>query len=215
MSSDEQLKSQAELHSPEFRESGSVNDNARKLMLKNTAEGYGVVTVLLHWVSALVVIGLFVAGVWMVDLTYYSSWYKTAPHIHKSVGILLLLATFFRLLWRLLNPKPVAQSSHKPWEVSVAAIAHAVIYALLLTIMVAGILISIADGRGIWVFNWFEVPGFSAFFDNQADIAGDIHRYLAYCLIALVVLHALGALKHHFIDKDKTLIKMFTLLKGK
>jgi len=177
-------------------------------MFRNTKRSYGVLTIFVHWVSALAVLGLFVVGFWMVDLTYYSTWYKTAPHLHKSFGVLLLLLTIFRLIWRQLNPKPVAEPNHKAWEKKAGALAHSAIYLLLLLIMFSGYLISTADSRGIWVFEWFELPGFGSFIDAQADIAGLVHQYAAYSLIVLVVVHALGALKHHFIDKDSTLLRM-------
>lgn len=74
--------------------------------------------------------------------------------------------------------------------------------------MCSGIMISTADGRDIWIFDWFAVPFPNAFIDDQADIAGFIHQYLAYSLIGLVVLHAAGAIKHHVIDKDNTLKRM-------
>jgi cytochrome b561 len=83
------------------------------------------------------------------------------------------------------------------------------LYLLLFFIVVTGYLISTADNRGIEVFNWFVVPGFGEFFDHQADRAGLVHEWLAYSLIGLVLLHALGALKHHFIDKDATLKRMW------
>ena len=177
-------------------------------MLKNTKEGYGLIAILIHWVSALSVIGLFGLGFWMVDLTYYSSWYKTAPDIHKSVGVLLLGLTLLRLLWRFFTVKPQAHSSHKPWEQQTAKWAHRIIYLLMLSIMVSGYLISTADGRAIMVFNWFELPSLGSFINNQEDIAGLIHQYLAYSLMGLVVIHALGAIKHQLIDKDRTLSKM-------
>jgi cytochrome b561 len=49
---------------------------------------------------------------------------------------------------------------------------------------------------------------FGELFTNQEDLAGAVHKYLAYLLMCSVVLHALAALKHHFIDKDNTLTRM-------
>ena len=183
-------------------------------MFRNTKFNYGLIAIASHWLSAVVVIGLFAVGVWMVELTYYSPWYKTAPHWHKSIGLLLLALTLFRLVWRLVNPKPASESNHQPWEKLAAHGAHIAIYFLLLLIMAAGILISTEEGRGIMLFDWFELPSFKPLFENQADIAGDIHQYAAYSLIALVVIHAVGALKHHFIDKDSTLLKMIKFKRG-
>ena len=178
-------------------------------MFKNTVEGYGLIAIMFHWISAIAIIGLFCLGYWMVDLTYYSSWYEPAPHIHKSIGLLLLGLTIIRLIWRFLTAQPKPESNHQPWEKRVAKLAHRALYSLMLLIMCSGIMISTADGRDIWIFDWFSVPFPNAFIEDQADVAGLVHQYLAYSLMTLVVFHAAGAIKHHFIDKDNTLKRMF------
>ncbi|NMH64721.1 cytochrome b [Shewanella salipaludis] len=183
-------------------------------MFRGNERSYGRLAILVHWLTALVVLGLFALGVYMVQLSYYSSWYKTAPHIHKSVGILLLLLTLFRLVWRRFDTRPAAEAGHRPWEKRLAKLAHLLLYGLLLLIMGCGILISTADGRGLWVFDWFEIPSAGLLFADQADIAGDIHKFAAYGLMALVLIHAAGALKHHLFDKDNTLTKMLTFNRG-
>ncbi|MEC4728221.1 cytochrome b [Shewanella sp. D64] len=177
-------------------------------MFRNTEKSYGVITILTHWISAVIVLGLFFAGVWMVELTYYSSWYKAAPDLHKSIGIILFVLTVSRIIWQGVNPKPAPLAEHRNWEVKAGKLAHGSIYLLLLLIMSSGYLISTADGRGISVFNLFEVPSIGELFDSQADIAGSFHQFAAYCLVGLIVVHMLGALKHHFVDKDLTLIRM-------
>ncbi|RBW47563.1 cytochrome b [Psychromonas sp. B3M02] len=159
-----------------------------------------------HWISAIIVIGLFAAGYWMVDLSYYSEWYKTAPHWHKSVGLCFVAFTTARLIWKLLSTAPAMEGS--AFEKKAASAAHILIYILLFTMFLSGYLISTADGRGIDVFDWFEVPGLGSFIEDQADYAGLVHEYVAYTLIGLASLHALAALKHHFINKDNTLKKM-------
>jgi cytochrome b561 len=144
----------------------------------------------------------------MVELDYYHGWYRTAPFIHKSIGVLLFLVTLARLIWRLNNVTPQALASHTTMEKKSAAAAHVMLYLLLFALMFSGYLISTADGRAIEVFNLFTVPATVQGIENQEDIAGDIHRWLAYLLIGLVVIHALGAIKHHFWDKDETLKRM-------
>lgn len=180
-----------------------------KVMYKNTTQGYGHITKLLHWLSAMVIFTLFGLGFWMVDLTYYSEWYKIAPHWHKSIGILLLIATLIRLVWRSSNVKPDAIVTHSPVVRKGAHIAHFLLYGLLLVLMCSGYLISTADGRAISVFDWLDVPALGELFSNQEDISGIIHEYVAYILISTAVLHALAAIKHHVIDKDATLTRMF------
>lgn len=182
--------------------------SSAKLIFRNTAERYGLVAKLLHWMVAIVVMGLFAVGVWMVELTYYDPWYKPAPFYHKSIGTLLAFVFLFRFLWRCLNVIPKVQASHKLWEQLLSRFTHVALYILIFSIIASGYLISTADGRSIDVLGWFDVPAFRVAVENQEDIAGEFHQWLAYILMGLVLLHVLAAFKHHFIDHDETLRRM-------
>ena len=72
----------------------------------------------------------------------------------------------------------------------------------------SGYLITTADGQAVVVFGLFEIPATLYGLENQEDVAGAIHDWLATLLIALAALHGLAALKHHFIDRDPTLLRM-------
>jgi len=175
-------------------------------MIRNTSTGYGAVAIALHWLMAVAVFGMFGLGLYMVELTYYDSWYRGSLELHKAAGILLALVWLLRLVWRLLNTTPDGLS-HKPVENLAAHLVHLALYALLAGLFVSGYLISTADGLGIDVFGWFELPA-TLTGDNQEDLAGEIHEILAWLLMGLVGVHMLAALKHHFINKDQTLTRM-------
>ncbi|MDS0219461.1 cytochrome b [Pseudidiomarina andamanensis] len=175
-------------------------------MLKNTTNSYGWIAIVIHWLSALMVIGLFALGYWMLTLGYYDSWYRLGPWWHKSFGITLLALTVIRLLWKFFNATPKPLGTH--FDQVGARVGHALIYALLLVTMVSGYLISTADGRGISVFDWFEIPALITSIPQQEDIAGAVHWYTALALVILAAGHALAALKHHFVNKDSTLTRM-------
>lgn len=176
---------------------------------RNSSSNYGATSILLHWLVALAVIGLFALGYWMVGLNYYSSWYRTAPDIHKAVGILLFVAMLARVLWRFISPGPAPLASHGAATRLATKLGHGLLYIGLFVLMISGYLISTADGRAIPVFGWFEVPALISGIPNQADIAGLVHEYLAWGLIIFSGIHALAALKHHFVDRDATLRRMF------
>lgn len=177
-------------------------------MWKNTEEKFGLISKLFHWLSAITVFSMFGVGFWMVDLTYYSQWYKTAPHWHESVGVLLFIVTILRLIWRLISFQPKAIASHSLQIKQASKIAHIGLYLLLFVLMSSGFLMSSADGRSIEVFNWFSVGGLGDLLENQEDLAGLVHEYSAYILITLSLLHGAAAVKHHLIDKDETLSRM-------
>ncbi|AJE23209.1 cytochrome b [Azotobacter chroococcum] len=175
---------------------------------RNSPLRFGLVSILLHWAVALTVFGLFGLGLWMGGLDYYSPWYRSAPDIHKSVGILLFLVMLLRLAWRLVSPPPAALPSHGPLTRLGSRAGHALLYLGLFALMISGYLISTADGRPIPVFGWFEVPALLSGLPSQEDLAGEVHELLAWGLVGLAVVHALAALKHHFIDRDATLARM-------
>ena len=173
---------------------------------RNSNSGYGVVAIAAHWLVAAAVFGLFALGWWMVDLTYYDPWYNQAPAIHKAVGVLLFLLFIGRLAWRWSNPRP--HPLGRPVERRVAGVVHGLFYLLLFALMGAGYLISTADGSPVDVFGLFAVPATLSDLPNQEDIAGDMHRWLAWTVIGLSVIHAGAAIKHHVVDRDRTLIRM-------
>ncbi len=176
--------------------------------LRSTGDHWGVVMILIHWLTALAVFGLFALGLWMTGLSYYDPWYHRAPELHRGSGVLLLLLSGGRLLWRLFDGRPQELPGHRKWEQHVAKIVHSLLYLLLFAVMVSGYLISTADGRGIDVFGWFTLPATLHGLDGQEDIAGEVHLLLASTLIGLALLHAGAALKHHLIDRDRTLTRM-------
>ncbi|TBU89793.1 cytochrome b [Stutzerimonas kirkiae] len=176
---------------------------------RNSSSNYGLVSIAMHWLVAFVVFGLFGLGYWMMGLDYYSNWYRTAPDIHKSVGILLFALMSLRVLWRFANPLPAALPSHGTLTRVASKAGHLLLYLGLFVLMLSGYLISTADGRPISVFGLFEVPATLTSIPRQEDVAGTLHHYLAWGLVIFATLHGLAALKHHFIDRDSTLKRMF------
>ena len=172
----------------------------------STIASYGLIARILHWGMALAIIAMFALGLWMRQLDYYSPYYQSAPHIHKSVGIILFVLLLFRLIWRLIDRQP-SQDGLNPLNKRLSHIVHWLFYPLLLGLMIAGYFISTADGRSISVFGLFDVPAVI----NKKGIeatAGLIHYYMAVLIIAFAALHAGAALYHHFITKDGVLTSM-------
>ena len=176
--------------------------------MRNTSTTYGWVAIFLHWLDALIIILLFAIGFYMVDLTYYDSLYKPLPFIHKSVGMLMLFWFVFRVFWRLTNTSPAPVEGLTKKEHLMAKLAHRGLYWLIGIVLISGYLIPTAAGAGVSIFDLFSIPALVSGIPNQEDLAGVVHRYVAYALIALMILHAAAALKHHFINHDNTLRRM-------
>lgn len=181
------------------------------MLLRNTPSTYGAISIVLHWLVAVAVIGLFVSGLWMVDLNYYDVWYHRAPELHKSVGMVLLLVLAARLAWRWIGGAPEPEPGARPWEIHVAHWVHGLLNVGVLAIIAAGYLIATAKGDPIHVFDLMSIPATIQGLPRQADVAGAVHYWLAMALMGLAGLHALAAFKHHFIDRDATLTRMLGL----
>ena len=175
---------------------------------KNSPLQFGHISVLVHWLVAVVFYAMFALGLWMVGLGYYDGWYHRAPELHKSIGACVFAVMVFRLVWRFVSPPPSPLKSYSAATRMGAWLAHLVLFIGLFTILISGYLISTAEGQPISVFGWFEIPATLFGLNQQADIAGVIHLWVAWGIVIVSILHGLAALKHHFIDRDTTLTRM-------
>lgn len=175
---------------------------------RNSSDEYGSISIAIHWLAAVAIVGLFALGLWMTDLAYTHPWYNLGPHVHESIGILLIALIAVRLAWRWSNPLPAFEPEMAWWERISARAAHALMYLLMVAVLASGYLIPTADGSWIDVFGWFSAPPVVLGIERQADLAGWVHYWSAWALIGVAAVHTLAALKHHFLNRDRTLRKM-------
>lgn len=169
-------------------------------------------TIGLHWIIAAAVIGMLAFGLYLEDLPRGPE--KSALiGIHKSIGLTILVLAAVRLGWRLINGIPQPVGRYSSIERRLAKAVHWLLLLGTLLMPISGILMSLSGGYGLAVFGleivpvWRGTPGFEA---NEAlgEIADVVHAVGGKVLIAAIVLHFAGALKHHLIDKDATLRRM-------
>lgn len=178
---------------------------------------YDPVAVFLHWFIALSIIVMIPLGLFMDDLPISIRF--DAYAFHKSLGLVVLTLSLFRLIWRFMNPPPALPASMKPWEKLAANTVHWVLYFLMFAMPLTGWLMVSATKKYPTVFFWsFEVPfipmpgGIDA--KETHEMFENLHLYLAYGAIALVLGHVGAALKHHFIVKDGVLYHMLPKFLG-
>lgn len=178
------------------------------MRIRNTPEHFGIITKTLHWLIAVLIIGLIGLGWWMVDLSYYDRWYNTSLHWHKSLGMLVLGLALVKIAWQLYTPVPGPAGLKKPVICTAATVVHIILLLGMVLIPVTGYLISSSDGKVVEVFDWFAVPSVVSGREGLRDMAINMHFWLSYCLAALVIGHIGAAFKHQFIDRDGTLSRM-------
>lgn len=161
----------------------------------------------LHWLMALIMIGLLALGLVMSGLDPSPQKWQFYS-FHKAMGMIALVLITIRIVWRLLTPPPTPLASHAAWERGLARITHILLYVGMVAMPVSGYVMSAAGGHNISFFGLFDVPLLIDKNEELGGLARTVHEIAGYTLIAVVVLHILGALKHVMIDRDATLRRM-------
>ncbi len=176
-------------------------------MLKNNGYAYGNITKLLHWLIAVLVIGMLIFGLILVKLPN-SHLKSILIDLHKSVGLTILLLMIIRLYWRFVDPIPVLPITVPPWEKLAARTVQALFYLVLFIMPVSGWLMSSFGGHPVIFWAWFNTALPVAKNTHLAENLFTVHSVIAWVIIGLLVLHIGAALKHHFIEKNNVLRRM-------
>ncbi|WP_417319387.1 cytochrome b [Emcibacter sp.] len=179
---------------------------------RNTETTYGGVARGLHWIMALLIIGLWIMGQYMHGLprvTPEQAQFKFGLYdIHKAFGMLALMFILFRMYWRMTNPIPLFPESMQKWEKTLAHAVHGLMYLLMLAFPISGYLSSVTGGHEVPFFGLFEFPMLLAENDDLSEVFEEIHEICAKIMLAAFILHVVAALYHHFIRKDDIMIRM-------
>lgn len=179
-------------------------------MLRNNRDGYGLVAIALHWAIALLFIGQLVFGLVMVRIADQRLSFDLIQW-HKSFGFLLLGLVLVRLLWRLANPRPDDPATLAPWERIAARTNHRLLYVLMFALPLSGWALVSVSVLAIPTFAFYLVviPHLPLEMSEAAeDFWDETHELLAYIAIALVAVHVLASLRHHFWLRDDVLRRM-------
>ncbi|MHC1480257.1 cytochrome b [Frateuria aurantia] len=181
-------------------------------VLSNT-QRWGAVARIFHWVMALAIIVNGVWGLLMVAMAPSMSKIQVFA-LHKSIGLTVLALGLLRLAWRLFDHHPAAEPAPR-WQQLAATLTHAGLYGLILAIPLSGWWFNSASGYPLQWFKRFNLPALGARNTDLAATAKNVHEYLFWLLVLVLVLHVGAALKHHYLDRDNTLLRMLPFARRK
>jgi cytochrome b561 len=178
------------------------------MQLANSPSRYGALPQLIHWLTALFVIAGWLLGTFLDDIP------KGPPRAfglltHMTLGQCVFALVIVRLIWRYTNPPPPLEKTPfgKPLEI-VATLNHYVLYALLLAVPFLGVIVQLKRGDPLPIFGFGE---FASPWPNDRATARTVLSIHAFCADALLILagvHAVAALVHHYVFRDRTLARM-------
>ncbi|MFA5985120.1 MAG: cytochrome b [Methylococcaceae bacterium] len=170
------------------------------------------VTIVLHWLVAIPMIGLISLGLLMVNLELFDYY-----GLHKSIGVMLAAVILLRVAWRIRQGWPTPVASYPKAQALLAKAVHWSLIISTVLMPLSGMLFSGASGHGFGVFGLSLVsenldaakPGavipLSKFWST---VGQTVHEYMGYLLILAIIVHIAGVIKHHYFDKDTTLLRM-------
>jgi len=176
------------------------------MRFRNTSASWGALSKILHWLVVFLIIIQWAFAKYAAAQPLSG---KLAPlSLHKSFGITILALTIIRLTWRLLSRGPSTLASLRPWERPLARISHVLLYGLITVLPLTGWLMSSARNFPVSWFGVFQLPDLAPPSHLLFEEMKHLHEVLFTGLIAVALLHCLGALKHHFLDRNEVLIRM-------
>lgn len=160
--------------------------------------------IFLHWLTAVLLVVIIVLPLARNALAPLVGGMATLFMLHKSLAICLLIVLICRLIVLAKYGHPKLDIDK--WQFFLARLVQFALYLFMFVMIFAGF---VMNPYPISFFNLFSIPP-AHFSDAIRGQAHFIHITLPYFLIALIVLHALAALYHHFIVKDGVLKSMLT-----
>lgn len=171
-------------------------------MFKNDAENYGTFSKLLHWLMAILIVALLAVGFYMTGLDKEDPSRGQIYGMHKAFGALTLMLLVIRIIWLRISPAPQLPAVFTAKEKRVVSGVKGVLYLLMFLMPFSGYVMSSAAGRPTSFFGLFDLPMLIGENKALAEIAHEAHELLAFAIIAFIVLHLAGVMKHRLKDRN-------------
>lgn len=169
------------------------------------AQSYSTVAKILHWAIAILIVPMLLFGEELMEVEHGSI---LLPSVHASIGVTVLALSVARLAWRVLHLVPALPVGTSAWEILAVRVVHFLFYVLMIGLPITGWL---AVPRFLAEEHVPRIEAFGLELPIVPDIGlpvGAIHNLGGKIAIALIVLHVLAALKHHFVNRDNVLARM-------
>lgn len=176
-------------------------------MLSNTKNSYGLISKLFHWIIAFSIFGLIFVGFTMADMAPSTEKYELYG-MHKAFGTVIFMLIVLRLIWKFSDKTVEPPKDLPPILALLAKTGHFLLYVFMLSMPISGILMSYFAGYNVPVFGLFTIPAAASTSSQLAGIFHGIHTIGIFAFVAVIVLHIIAALYHHFIRRDGVLMRM-------
>jgi cytochrome b561 len=181
-------------------------DTATRIIAADDGTNYDNVAVALHWATALLVVVQFVSA---ISWDYFAKPTRhTMESVHISLGVLLTAVILARIVWRLI-PGHQVSSLQLGWVRLASKGVHYLLYLLLIAQAGTGFAFRWAQGHAVEFFGLFGIPGpYGQLARPDRRLLHEVHEYIGWAIVIIAFAHALAALYHHYVLKDRVLRRM-------
>jgi cytochrome b561 len=174
---------------------------------RSNEQGYSFAARVLHWITAVIVIGMIPAGIYMANASPGPT-QDLLFHLHRSFGVVLLPIVLARLAYRFQHPPPPLPNDVPAVQRSAAHAVHYALYALLIVQPIVGWIATSAYRAPIHVFWTFTLPPIWPVDRAFSERMFLVHRVLGITIAILALMHIAAALYHHFVRRDAVRMRM-------
>jgi cytochrome b561 len=176
-------------------------------------DSYTRTAIAIHWLIALLIVCGFALGWVMTDIPGFTPTKLRYFSWHKWIGVTVFGLAVLRILWRATHVAPPLPAGMVAWQRVAAQLVHVLLYVLMIAIPVSGYLYSSASNIPVVYLGLVRLPLLISPDPQLKAVLKVVHVILNYGLLALVVLHVAGALKHQWLDRDGLLSRMIPFIK--
>lgn len=168
---------------------------------------YSTPAIVLHWVLAALIVFMAGLGWWMMTVEHDPGG-RAWINLHQSIGLIVATLILLRILWRIFHRPEPLPAGVSPWQAKLSHIVQWLLYVVMVLLPLAGIIGSVYSKAGLHFFGPSTHAGVTPVRDTAEQFFG-YHEILVWTLVALLVLHVLGGLKHLLVDRDRVFERMW------
>ena len=174
-----------------------------KLNMNDLTKKFSKSTIVVHWLSAIIILTLFPLGKYMTGLDPIDK--IGLVKLHAFGGVVILLLTLYRTFLFFKHERPQDLKTGSKFNDKLAVWIHNAFYFLLIAIGISGLSVLFTGGY-IDAFG----TGATEMIKSPEEIPPlKAHGLLSFILMALLVLHVVGVIKHYILKKENTLKRIF------
>jgi cytochrome b561 len=173
--------------------------------VSDTGEGYGWISIALHWLGAAVVLTMFVVGTMSQGAAKED--YARLVHLHTTIGMAAYILLWARIIWRFAVGHPGPLPKQGVAFFTIGKYFHFVFLIAIGVMLVTGPLVAWLGGDAIHVFD-FQVPSPFPKLVRMQHLVRVVHGYTASFILGGMILHVLAVFKHAVLNRDGTFDKI-------